>query len=68
MTLHNKQIRDPRVRVLKVSAHIYACAISYTPKYHMFQLYKMNKQSAIARRNKEAYFIQKFTPVLNSKV
>ena len=68
VTVHNQQIRDPRVRVLKVSAHIYACASSYTPKYHMFQFYKMNKPSAIARRDKEAFFIQKFKYALNSKV
>ena len=67
-TMHNQQIRDPKVRVLKVSAHIDACASSYTPKYHILPFYKMNKQSALARRDKEAYFIQKFTPSLNNKV
>ena len=68
VTVHNQQIRDPRVRVLKVSAHIDACASSCTPKYHILPLYKMNKQSALARRDKETYFIQKFKPALNSKI
>ena len=68
VTMHNQQIRDPRVRVLKVSARIDACASSCTPKYHMLPFYEMNKQSALARRDKEAYFIQKFKPALNSKV
>ena len=45
-----------------------ACASSCTPKYHILPFYKMNKQSALARRDKEAYFIQKFKPALNIKV
>ena len=66
--MHNQQIRDPRVRVLKVSAHIDACASSCTPKNHILPFYKINKRSALARRDKEAQFIQKFKPALNSKV
>ena len=68
VTMHNQQIRDIRVRELKVSAHIDACASSCTPKYHILPFYKMNKQSALARRDKKSYFIQKFKPALNSKV
>ena len=68
VTVHNQQIRDPRVRVLKVSAHIDVCACSCTPKYHILPFYKMNKQSALVRREKETYFIQKFKPALNSKI
>ena len=68
VTVHNQQIRDPRIRILKVSAHIDTCASSHTPKYHILPLSKKNKQSTIARRDKEAYFIQKFKPALNSKV
>ena len=68
VTVHNQQIQDPRVRVLKVSAHIDRYASSCTPKYHILLFYKMKKQSALARRDKEAYFIQKFKPALNSKV
>ena len=68
VTVHNQQIRDPRVRVLKVSTHIDACASSFIPKYHILLFYKMNKPSALARRDKEAYFIQKFKPASNSKV
>ena len=63
VAVHNQQIRDPRVRVLKVSAHIDACVSSCTPKYHILPIYKMNEQSALARRDKEASFIQKFKPV-----
>ena len=66
--MHNQQIRDPRVRVLKVCARSDACASSYTQKYHILPFYKMNKQSTLARRDKEAYFIQKFKPALNNKV
>ena len=55
-------------RVLKVSAHIDACASSCTPKYHILTFYKMNTQSALARRDKEAYFIQKTKPARNSMV
>ena len=67
VTVHNQQIRDPRVRVLKVSAHIDACASSCTPKYHILPFYKINKQSALARRDKEAYFIQKFKHALKAR-
>ena len=68
VTVHNQQIRDPRIRVLKVSAHIDACANTCNPKYHILPFYKMNTQCTISRRNKEAHFIKKFKPVLNSKV
>ena len=68
VTVHNQQIRDPRIRVLKVSAHIDACANTCNPKYHILPFYKMNTQCTISRRNKEAYFIKQFKPVLNSKV
>ena len=68
VTVHNQQIRDPRTRILKVSTHIDTCASSHTPEYHILPFYKMNKQSAIARRDKEANFIQTFKPALNSKV
>ena len=72
VTVHNHQIRDPRVRVLEVSAQIDACARSCTPKYHIlsfyFPFYKMNKQSALARRDRETYFMQKFKSALKSKV
>ena len=43
VTVHNQQIRDPRVRVQKGSAHIDACASSCTPKHHILPFYKMNK-------------------------
>ena len=56
VTVHNQQIRDPRVRVLNVSAHIDACASSYTSKYHIIPCYKMNDQSVLARRDKETLF------------
>ena len=62
VTVHNQQIRDPRVRVLEVCAHIDACASSCTPKYHILPFYKMSKRSALSRRDKEAYFIQKYEP------
>ena len=68
VTVHNQQIPDPRMRILKVSAHIDTCASSQTPKYHILPFYKMTKQSALARRDKEAYFIKKFIPALNSKL
>ena len=68
VTVHNQQIRDLRIRILKISAHIDTCASSHTPKYHIIPFYRMNKQSAIARRDKEAYFIQKFKLALNNKV
>ena len=54
VSVHNQQIRDPRTRILKVSVHIDTCASSHTPKYHILPFYKMSKQSAIARRDKEA--------------
>ena len=31
VTVHNQQIRDPRTRILKVSADIDTCASSHTP-------------------------------------
>ena len=40
VTVHNPQIRDPRTRILKVSAHVDTCASSHTPKYHILPFIK----------------------------
>ena len=69
VNVDNQQIRDPSTRILKVSAYIHVdtCAENHTPKCRIFAFYKMNKASAIARRDKESYFIQKFKPALNGR-
>ena len=68
VNVHNQQIRDPSTRILKVSTHIDTCPENHKPKYRIVPFYIMNKASAIARRDKETYFIRKFKPALNGRL
>ena len=43
--VHIQQIRDPRPRMLQVSAHIGTCANNVLPKYYTFSSYKMYSKS-----------------------
>lgn len=68
VTVHNQQIRDPKTRMLKVSAHIDSCAARHTPKYHIFPFYKMKTENSNCRKTKELFFIRTLKPQLNSSM
>ena len=48
MTVQRQQIRDPKVRMLKVSRHIDTCAAA-EPKFHVFPFYKMQTDCILTR-------------------
>ena len=62
--VHRQQIRNPNVRMLKVSSHIDNCALN-EPKFTVFPFYKCTTDDTLMRRQKESYFINKFKPSLN---
>lgn len=64
MTVHRQHIRDPRVRILKVSEHIDSCCRK-EPKFNVFPIFKMNSDSVAERRLKERQLIQLIKPKLN---
>ena len=45
VTVHNQQIRDPRTKILQISAHIDTCANNIFPTYYIFPFYKMYSES-----------------------
>ena len=65
VTVHNQQIRDPRTRMLQVSAHIDTRANNIFPTYYIFPFYKMYSESTTLRRAKEKFFINSLKPKLN---
>ena len=65
VTVHNKQIRGPRTRMLKVSEHIANRATAITPKYNMALFYKMYSESTTLKRAKKKCFINTLRPKLN---
>ena len=67
-TAYNQQIRDPRIRMLKVSEHTDNCANTLNPKYFIFPFNKMYTDSPTLRRAKEKFFINKLRPKLNRAV
>lgn len=64
MTVHRQHIRDPKVRILKVSGHIDTCSTS-EPKFSVFPVFKMMSDSVTNRRLKERHFIELLKPKLN---
>ena len=64
ITVHKQQIRDPSIRILKVSKHIDECS-SQDPKFSVFPFYKMNSDDGTFRKKKELYFIKLLKPELN---
>ena len=65
VTVHNQQIRDPRTRMLQVSAHTDTYANNTFPKYYIFPFYEMYSESTTLRRAKEKFFINSLKPKLS---
>ena len=65
VTVHNQQIRDITTRMLQVSIHIDNCAQAKTPKYHIFPFIKMQTDSVVSRKQREAFYIRTLRPALN---
>ena len=63
MNVHRQQIRDPNLRHLKVSKHIHDCAQG---EFTVSPFYKLHTDNQTIREYKEAYFIRKLHPELNS--
>ena len=55
-TIHNKPIRGPSTRMLKVSENI-VIVRTMSPKYDIFPFYKMYSESTTLRRAKESLFV-----------
>ena len=64
-TVHEQQIRDPSTRQMPVSAHIDNCCKT-EPKFSIFPFYKFQNDDVSARLSKERYFIDVFSPNLNT--
>ena len=58
VTVRNQQIRNPRTRILQVSAHIDTCANNTFPTYYIFPFYKMYSDRSTLQRAKENFFIE----------
>ena len=65
LTVHRQQIRDARLRMLFVSGHIEDWARNQLVKFRILPLYKMQTDSASARKQKENHFIGLFKSILN---
>ena len=71
LTVHRQQIGDARLRMLYVSGHIKDCARNQSVKVKILPLYKMQKDSASARKLKEDlffFFFFFFKPKLNRQI
>ena len=64
ITVHRQHIRDPRVRILRVSSHIDQCTTT-EPKFRVFPAFKMKTDCTASRRLKEKQLIQLLKPKLN---
>ena len=64
MTVHRQHIRDPNVRMLKVSGHVDNCT-RHEPKFRVFPIFKMPSDSIVCRRQKEKGFIEMLKPKLD---
>ena len=64
-TAHEQQIRDPSTRQMPVSDHIDNCCKT-EPKFYIFPFYKFQNDDVSARLTKEHYFIDVFSPNLNT--
>ena len=62
IAVHKQQIKDPGLRKLHVSKHIFECGKG---NFRIFPFFKMFTNDQQERLNKEEYFIQKFKPALN---
>ena len=65
VTVHNQQIRAPKIKLLFVSENLNVCAHQMNPKYHIFPFYKMYSDSTSLKCAKEHYFIKLLKPKLN---
>ena len=64
-TFHEQQISDPSTKQMPVSAHIENCCIA-EPKFSIVPFYKFQNDDVSARLAKERYFIDVFSPNLNT--
>ena len=67
VTVHNQQIRDITTRMLQVSTHVDNYAQAKTSKYHIFPFIKMQTDSVVSRKQREAVHIRTLRPVLNTE-
>ena len=66
-TTHRQQIYDSNYRNLKVSKHIFSCAINQKPKFKIMPILKIKiNATETKRRQAEAHLIHIFNPSLNS--
>ena len=63
--VHRNQILLEHYRKLVVSNHIYHCVKDKIPMFKICPFYKLQCVNEIFRKEKEEYFIQKYTPILN---
>ena len=67
VTVHNQQIRDITTRMLQVSTRIVNCAQAKTPKYHIFLFIKMQTDSFVSQKQREAFCIRALRPALKTE-
>lgn len=65
VSVHKQQIKDEKLRDLKVSRHIAVCAKDKSPKFRIMPICKMFS-TITNRKAKEISFIEKFNPMLNA--
>ena len=65
VTVHKQHIRDPKVRMLGVSAHLDSCNKNNQTKFKITPFYKQSNNCDIKLCIMEQHFIDKFKPELN---
>ena len=63
--LQKQQISNPNLRTLYVSKYIAHCSIGKDIPFKITPFLTFNRNGTVERKEKENYFIQKYTPDLN---
>ena len=56
ITIHNQQVRDPSIRQIPLSTHLYNCYKIRSKIFDIFPFYKFKSDDVSARLTKEKYF------------